>query len=59
MLRCELAADEAMFGFKGRFFLKQYPPGKPTKCGIKAWGVADSADGYLLKCEIYIGRKII
>jgi len=50
---CELAVDEAMIGFKGRFFL----PGKPTKWGIKAWGLADSANGYLLKCDIYKGKK--
>ena len=31
---CELAVDEVMIGFKGRFFLKQYLPGKPTKWGI-------------------------
>ena len=56
---CELAVDEAMIGFKGRFFLKQYLPGKPTKWGIKAWGLADSANGYLLKCDIYKGKKEI
>jgi len=54
---CKLAVDEAMIGFKGRLFLKQYLPGKPTKRGIKAWGVADSANGYLLKCDIYKGKK--
>ena len=32
---CELAVDEAMIGFKGRFFLKQYLPGKPTKWGSR------------------------
>jgi hypothetical protein len=32
----ELAVDEAMIGFKGRFILKQYHPGMPTKWGIKA-----------------------
>ena len=42
ILGCELAVDEAMIGFKGRFFLKHYLPGMPTKWGIKAWGVADS-----------------
>jgi hypothetical protein len=35
--------DEAMIGFKGRLILKQYHPGKPTKWGIKAWGIADSS----------------
>ena len=54
---CELAVDEAMICFKGRFFLKQYLTGKPTKWGIKAWGLADSANGYLLKCDIYKGEK--
>jgi hypothetical protein len=33
---CERAVDEAMIGLKGRFFLKQYLPGNPTKLGIKA-----------------------
>ena len=54
---CELDVDEAMIGFKGRFFLKQYLPGKPTKWGIKAWGLADSANGHLPKCDIYKGKK--
>jgi hypothetical protein len=53
----ELAVDEAMIGFKGRFILKQHLPGKPTKWGIKAWGIADSSNGYLLKCDIYKGKK--
>ena len=54
---CELAVDEAMIGCMGRFFLKRYLPGKPTKWGIKAWGLADSVNGYLLKCDIYKGEK--
>jgi hypothetical protein len=29
-----LAVEEAMNGFKGRFHLKQYMSGKPTKWGI-------------------------
>ena len=39
--------------------MKQYLPGKTTKWGIKAWGLADSANGYLLKCDIYKGKKEI
>ena len=50
---CELAVDEAMIVFKGRFFLKHYLPGKPIKWGIKAWSLDVSANGYLLKCDIY------
>ena len=53
----DLSVDEAMIGFKGRFNIKQYMPAKPTKWGIKAWGIADSKTGYLLNCEIYLGRK--
>jgi hypothetical protein len=49
-------ADEAMTGFKRRFMLKQYLPGKPTKWSTKAWGIADSSNGYLLKCDIYKGK---
>jgi len=55
---CELAVDEATIGFKGRFFLKQYLPVKPTKWGIKACGLANSANGYLPKCD-YTGKKEI
>jgi hypothetical protein len=53
----ELSVGEAMIGFNERFVLKQYLPGTPTKWGIKAWGRADSATGYLLKCDIYKGKK--
>jgi hypothetical protein len=48
----DLAVDEAMTGFKGRFHLKQYMPAKPTKWGIKAWGLADSTNGYLPRRQI-------
>jgi hypothetical protein len=51
--------DKAMIGFKGIFCLKQYLPGKPHKWGIKAWGLADSASGFLLKCDIYKEKKEI
>lgn len=36
---------------------KQYMPQKPTKWGIKVWTIADSITGYLLKCDIYLGKK--
>jgi hypothetical protein len=49
--------EEAMIGFKGRVFVKQYLPGKPTKCGMKAWGLADRANGYLLNLDIYNGKR--
>ena len=37
--------------------MKQYLPGKPTKWGIKAWGLTDSANRYHLKCDIYKKKK--
>jgi hypothetical protein len=46
-----------MTASKGRFILKKYMPGKPTKFGIKAWGTANSKTGYLQKCKIYLGKK--
>ena len=32
---CELSVDEAMIAFKGRHFIKQYMPAKPTKWGLR------------------------
>ena len=45
-----LSADETMVGFRGRFAAKQYMPAKPNKCGIKAFTLADSSNGYVLNC---------
>ena len=42
-----LAIDETMVGFRGRFGSIQYMPQKPTKWGIKAFTLADTANGYL------------
>lgn len=53
----DLSVDEAMVGYKGRIYFKQYMPQKPTKWGIKVWSIADSHSGYLLKCDIYLGKK--
>ena len=44
---CELAVDETMVGFRGRFAAKQYMPNKPTKWGIKCFTLADSSNGCL------------
>lgn len=53
----DLAIDEAMVGFKGRIFLKQYMPKKPTKWGIKMWSIACSNTGYVLGGQVYLGKK--
>ena len=52
-----LAIDEAMVAFKGRSFLKQYLPSKPTKWGFKIWGIADSDTGYLSDISVYTGKR--
>ena len=42
-----------MVGFRGRFAPKQYIPSKPQKYGIKAFILADSANGYMLNIAVY------
>lgn len=54
---CELSVDEAMIAFKGRHFMKQYLPAKPTKWGFKVWTLADSHNGYVASFDMYIGRR--
>ena len=51
-----LAIDEAMVAYKGRSFIKQYLPNKPTKWGFKVWSLADSSNGYICGIDIYCGR---
>ena len=36
--------------------IQQYLKDKPTKWGIKLWVLADSANGYTVDFNIYIGR---
>jgi hypothetical protein len=49
----DLLVDKAMTGFRERFYLKQHVPRNPPKWGIKAWGLTDSSNCYLLNCQIY------
>ncbi len=51
----ELSVDEAMIGFKGRLWFKQYMPKKPTKWGMKAFVLADSVTGYIYAWKLYAG----
>ena len=53
----EVAVDEAMIKFQGRSSLKQYIKNKPVKREIKVWVLADSANGYFSRLEVYTGRK--
>lgn len=54
-----LAIDETMVGFRGRFGSIQYMPQKPTKWGIKAFTLTDAANGYLLNSIIYTGAQTL
>ena len=54
-----LAVDETMIGFRGRFGPKQYMPNKPTKYGIKAFTLASSDHGYLLNLLLYNGADTL
>ena len=56
---CELALDETMVGFRGRFIWKQYIQNKPTKWGIKCFTLADSSNGYVLNILVYTGRDTL
>ena len=47
----------AMIKFQGQSSLKHYMPMKPIKRGIKVWVLADSANGYFHKFDIYTGKQ--
>ena len=55
----EISGDETMVGFRGRFSPKQYIPSKPQKYGIKAFTLADSANGYMLNIVVYTGADTL
>ena len=44
-----------MIKFKGRAPIKCYMPKKPTKWGIKVWGLCCSTLGYLWAFNVYVG----
>lgn len=52
----KLSAGKSMIPFKGRLSLKQYMPMKLVKRGYKAWFLADSTTGFVLKFRIYTGK---
>ena len=55
----ELAVDETMFKFRGRFVGKQYMPKNPTKWGIKSFSLADSSNGYIINALPYSGCETL
>ena len=54
-----LSIDESMIGFKGRLAFLQYMPKKSQKWGMKAWILADSANGYMWNWnwKLYTGKE--
>ena len=52
----DLSIDEAMIGYKGRIFFRQYMPVKSTKWGIKVWEMCEADSGYCVSFDIYTGR---
>ena len=51
------AIDEGMLKWRGRLFFCIYNKDKPTKYGIKAYILADSASGYCWNMDIYHGKR--
>ena len=54
-----ISVDETMVGFRSRFGAKPYMPQKPTKYGIKAFTMADAAQGYMLNVVVYTGADTL
>ena len=54
--RQNVAIDERMVKSRHRSGIRQYIKAKPTKWGIKLWGLDDSSNGYTIDYNIYIGR---
>lgn len=52
-----LSVDESMISYKGRLSFLQYMPKKPTKWGMKAWVLADAANGYTWGWKLYTGKE--
>ena len=55
----DVAVDETMVGFRGRFGPRQYMPGKPNKYGVKAFTLASSENGYMLNVLLHTGAETL
>ena len=54
----DIFIDESIIGFKGWLSFVQYMPKKPTKWGIKACVLAESATGYVWYLRLYTGKHM-
>ena len=52
----DVAIDEMVIGWKGRWKYKQYNAAKPKKHHIKIFGLCDSVTGYAYNILIYFGK---
>ncbi len=52
-----LTADEMMIPFRGHCLFKVYMPKKPTKQGIKVFGLVGIISNYFFNFEIYAGQQ--
>ena len=55
--RRDLSIDETLIASRGRTAMLQYIPTKVAKYGVKFWVLAESATGYILHMECYLGRR--
>jgi hypothetical protein len=55
----EIAIDEMIVGFKGRWQYKQYNATKPSKYDTKSFGLVDSRTGYVVNSLTYYAAKHI
>lgn len=53
----KLCVDEQLVSFRGRCPFRVYMPDKPKKYGIKIWALTDNSSGYILKLQVYEGRR--
>lgn len=55
----QLAIDETLIKFKGKVHFGQFLLIKPGRFGIKAFTLAESTSGYLLKSRFILVRKVM
>ena len=51
-----ISVDEASCKWKGHFSHKVYNPRKPSKFHIKLYQVCEADSGYVIACEVYVGK---
>ena len=51
-----ISVDEASCKWKGCFSHKVYNPRKPSKFHIKLYQVCEADSGYVIACEVYVGK---